>query len=582
MKPGKYKYTVAAMAALLGLALGWRAWRALEFSRLLDCRHCLVAPAMAQEMYPFLGLVCLYGAVARWLPRGKPAVRLAAVLLLCVSVADIAAQEFFYTRLTWHDVAKFWSEADSLLIFLKILGSTKTNALIIALLAIPAALLLVGFVGHGDAKVPAWASALCGLAFVPLATLQEAGSHHPYIKNSLLTFISTPSRQHSYPVDWVEKHAHTFQHNPPQTCHAPTKAPLLNPSRIILVVVESLSSYHSQAYGGIHNWTPQLDQWARTGWQFNQFLANGKTTEEGLFALLTGHNPLTMPGQASVYARALDSQATLPGTLRRHGFHTAFLTSGDLGFMDKGDWLRRVGFDEIEGHDAPFYDGHPRHHFSAVNDDTLYDRSLQWLREQGPHKTFLTIETVSTHQPFQDPLTRKISIEGAFRYADAALGRFIHQLKASGFLDNSLLIVTSDHRAMVPASASEKAHMGARYLSRIPLLVLGQGIPQRQEATPHSQQDLLPSLTRMVTGEPLCTPPWQGFFGLGDSAPPACIASSRSPEPDHIFLQCGPKDTNNHDIVLDAHHTRYLGPAGAPQYLQLIHRVRTGLQPAPH
>ena len=230
MKPGKYKYTVAAMAALLGLALGWRAWRALEFSRLLDCHHCLVAPAMAQEVYLFLGLVCLYGAVSRWLPRGKSAVRLVAVMLQCVSVADIAAQEFFYTRLTWHDVAKFWSEADSLLIFLKILGSTKTDTLIIAVLAIPTALLLVGFVGHGDAKVPAWATILFGLSFVLLSTLQEAGSHHPYIKNSLSTFISTPSRRHSYPADWVEKHAPALQHNPTQSCHAPNREPLIPPA----------------------------------------------------------------------------------------------------------------------------------------------------------------------------------------------------------------------------------------------------------------------------------------------------------------------------------------------------------------
>ena len=193
----------------------------------------------------------------------------------------------------------------------------------------------------------------------------------------------------------------------------------------------------------------------------------------------------------------------------------------------------------------------------------------------------MTLETVSSHQPFFDPENNRVSAEGAFRYTDAALDRFIRQLQSSGFLDNGLLIVTSDHRAMVPANTAEKEHLGPRHLSRIPLLLLGRGITPRQESTPYSQQDLLPSLARLLTNEPVCTEKWQGFFGLDSAAPPACIASLRAPEPDHVFLQCGPKAGNNYSIVLDAHNTRYLGKSGGPQYLELIHQQRTGVPDQP-
>ena len=417
------------------------------------------------------------------------------------------------------------------------------------------------------------AAALGTCAFAASLLAQETISHQYYVRSSLLTFIDTPTRHTPYPQDWLAQHANDLRPGQNLTCH-PARAPL-GATQAILVIVESLSSYHSQAFGGIHNWTPELDRWSHAGWKFERFLANGKATEDGLYALFTGRNPIPAPGLDSIYAQPLDHRSTLPGVLSRHGFHTAFLTSGDLGFMQKGHWLRRAGFDEIEGHDAPFYEGHQRYHFSAAKDDVLYDRALQWIADHRESKYLLSIETVSSHQPYYDPVHNRISTEGAFRYADAALGRFIQRLQATGFLENGLLIVTSDHRAMIPASGREKAHMGARHLSRIPLLILGKGIKadQKEQAFTYSQQYLLPSLTSMLTEETVCTSRWQGMFAPGYAAPAACIASSRAPQPDSIFLQCKKRDL---EIQLDADHTRYVhGTRGNPAYLRLTHEQRT-------
>lgn len=149
-----------------------------------------------------------------------------------------------------------------------------------------------------------------------------------------------------------------------------------------------------------------------------------------------------------------------------------------------------------------------------------------------PRQDFLTLETVSSHQPFYDPVSGRISTEGTFRYTDAALGRFLDRLQATGFLKDGLLIVTSDHRAMTPATAQERAHMGPRRLSRIPLL-LDKGVPvgKEEQTLTRSQQDLPPSLATLLTGQAPCTPPWQACFPLAAQPLPPALHPAGHPSP---------------------------------------------------
>ncbi len=569
-RPSLTPIATLAVVALALVAIGWRAWYAVQFSQLLDCGNCLVAPSALNEAQPFLALLCLTWAAGRWWPRGALAVRIAVVAVLCISWADIATQRTFATRLSWYEIRKFWNEAATLLDFAKILSPGVGHALLAALAAATVLLALGCYVAKGRPRIPGRIAALGVCVLTVGALAPGADTHQYYVRGSLPTFWQTPTRHTFYPSNWQPPHPSAAA----LTCHPPQQS--LDVTQVVLVIVESLSSYQSQSFGGIHDWTPQLDHWARSGWKFTHFLANGKTTEDGLYALLTGRNPIPAPGLDTVYAQPLDTAATLPSILERNGYHTAFLTTGDLAFMHKGDWLRRVGFDEIEGHDAPYYNGHPRYHFGAAKDDALYGRALEWMDQRPQDKYLLTLETVSSHQPFLDPESGKISAEGAFRYADAALGRFVSQMQAKGFFEKGLLIIASDHRAMVPATAREKASLGPRHLSRVPFVLLGKGVPQGrvEEAHAYSQQDVLPSLSIMLTGQAPCTPPWQGIFTPSQQMPASCIASSRASQPDSIFLQCGARE--DHEVILDAEHTRYQQESsGSPAYVDLIHTQRT-------
>src|SRR5690606_37087644 len=172
---------------------------------------------------------------------------------------------------------------------------------------------------------------------------------------------------------------------------------------IVLLVLESWSAYQSAQWGGMQDWTPRLDSLARENAWYANFHAGGYTTNEGLMAIFAGLEflaPVKSYFSIMQFETAWETPSSIPRALEEQGaYHTAFLTSGNLGFTRKGDWLRSIGFDYAEGHDYPGYEGLDRLHFDAPADEFLYARSLDYLREQADatQPVFLAIENVSSH-----------------------------------------------------------------------------------------------------------------------------------------------------------------------------------------
>jgi phosphoglycerol transferase MdoB-like AlkP superfamily enzyme len=312
-----------------------------------------------------------------------------------------------------------------------------------------------------------------------------------------------------------------------------------------MVVVEGLSVYHSRFFSGLRDLTPNLDRIASGHMSFDRFWANGFTTENGLIALLGGELPIPGAGQVVFGGGfAFDGFSPLPGSLpgifAAHGYHTAFLTPGDLSFSGKGAWLRQLGFQEIRGHDDPFYDGWPRLHFKAAPDSALFLRAQNWLEDRDSRGPFLLVlETVSSHSPFIEPVTRERSEDAVFRYVDRQLGWFYDGLEARGLLESILLIVTSDHRAMTPLRAEELGEFGEEARALIPLVVSDPNRPGARGISQRFQQvDLATSFRAMLTGSS-CPTMVRGDLLNPTPAPPDCVFHARADDRGLVDVRCG-------------------------------------------
>lgn len=572
--PARWARDPFAPLLLLALALSVYKVGLLEATaqQLFACRYCLAGPAALHEAQFLLVLAMLH--LAAGLPRALPAqctVRLLAAGSVLIMAADLLVLKHFWTRLTAYQLQKFISEPSAIAGILQQLSPRL--ALEVGLLALVLLLVCGQYVAR--ARVPGKAghlplglSACVTLIAASHLALRLPTYHEPYVRNALQAFFQQPTRERPYSAALAESARR--QASPP-VCHTGLGQHL----DVILLVVESLSVYQSRRFSGLNDWTPQLDALSDRGLRYTGFRANGVSSEEGLVSLLTGEPAIPRPEpRANTTLEQFGAvRETVPRMLHGLGYKTEFLTTGDLGFLDKGPWLDAIGFDYREGHEARFYQGMPRFHFDAAPDEALYDRALQELQRPRGQPLFMTLETVSSHHPYVQPVTGERTPEAVFRYADAQIGRFVAQLKARGYFKTGVLLITGDHRAMTPMTAAEQRLLGDRAYARIPLVVLGDGL-HGEVPDAFSQSDFKSTLRFWLGSGPQCIASNQGVFLPTVAQRPDCVFTRRPYAPDLEVAECGKQD---YHVILDGDNTRFDDPEPGPAaVITQVHRLRLG------
>jgi phosphoglycerol transferase MdoB-like AlkP superfamily enzyme len=565
--------------ALFALALSLCKLAALEVGsrQYLECHWCLANKAVSYEL-AFLFLVGLLHVLSG-LPRQRLlrfALRLLLVTLLLITVVDLVVLTQFVRRLRMVELIVFGAQLGAVGSFAKQLFSNWQGALLASAQGAAVALVLGRYLLR-DRTSPrrAWVVGLVALGMTACKVAEPHEFHTGYLQNSVEAFFTPWTSNKPY--------SDAFKASLPP---APaTKAVCTNGlgerPNIVLVLVESLSMYHSRLFSGMEDWTPQLDAASTQGRRLANFYANGITSEQALIALLTGEPPIARGtrGVVTEFEQFHQPLHSVPRLLGGLGYRTQFLTTGDLGFLDKGAWLKGIGFDTVEGSEAAAYNGMKRYQFGAAPDDALYHRALDQLAQDDGRPQFMLLETVTTHGPFVDPDTGQHSQERAFGYADRALGQFLGELRARGFFEhNGYVLVMGDHRAMLPMRAEETARYGDGAYARTPFVLLGsqrRAAPSAQpELTAFSQSDLYPSLQHWLGQGRQCFGPDEGVFLPTAVHAPACIYSHRPYDFNNVYAHCG---GNDYVVKLNGDATAYAGVAsGPPQLLNELHRLRLG------
>lgn len=542
---------------------------------ILGCQWCLASKAILFELqFVFiLGILHLAAGFFRWYWL-RFIFRLSVITVLLIMAIDLIVLQQFLVRFTWHEFLKFLSEFGAIMDFSRQLFASFWSTLIAAITLFVILWVLGRYLilDYAIARSPAFlvfaAFGLFGSEY-----LKPVEFHEPYLQNSIETFFSSQTRNRPYSEGFAKKIETEIDSNEENQCYEGTGA---RPN-LILLIVESLSMYHSNLFSGLHDWVPQFDSVSQTGRRFSNFYANAINTEQGLVALLTGEPPIakgTDSASTLLFEQFQSTKHTVPQMLNEFGYHTVFLTTGNLGFLGKGDWLKKIGFNFIEGHEATYYNGMKRFHFDAALDQALYERALIELQSfNRKNPIFMTLETVSTHHPFIDPESNAQSEEMVFRYADRALKVFVENLKSIGFFNNGYLMIVSDHRAMIPTNRNEMIRFGDRAYARIPFSIIGNGLNSEEEINPFSQTDLLPSLRHWLSKDRHCISTYQGIFLPQTKRLPACIFSHRSYSLDDVFIHCCDED---YIIRLNGDYSHYVDSKPSQDLLGEVHRLRLG------
>lgn len=290
---------------------------------------------------------------------------------------------------------------------------------------------------------------------------------------------------------------------------------------VVMVSVESLGAEFVESLGGAKGLTPNLERLGREGLMFTQMHATGTRTVRGLEALTLSVPPT--PGHAVPMRPDNAGLFTLGGVLRAQGWEPLYLYGGYSYFDNMASFFGGNGYTVI---DRSAIDKKDIHHENiwGVADEDLFDLALREIdaRAAAGRKVFAHVMTTSNHRPFTYPAGR-IDIpsgsgrEGAVKYSDFAIGRFVEMARSRPWFGNTVFVFVADHSSIARGRSDlpiERYH--------IPMVVYAPGwvAPQRIDALA-SQIDVAPTLLGLLNLSYVSE-----FFGrdlLHDEAVPASL-----------------------------------------------------------
>jgi arylsulfatase A-like enzyme len=239
------------------------------------------------------------------------------------------------------------------------------------------------------------------------------------------------------------------------------------PWNVVLITVDALRADRMSLYGNPRATTPQIDAFAREAAVFENFFAVSAHTSPGIVSLLTGQAPPVhaQTTQFSFY------DATIPSPLRllaERGYDV-------VGYAVRGATYSNLGFErgqdgapteellaQLAQGEKPFfawlhtrethlpYEPAPAHAGKFTRGMSLDSPLLRAVREFTfvlrhalPDFPYRHAGTIAARDADQEPL--RALYDECVASADARVGAWLAQLRASGLLERTIVVITADH-----------------------------------------------------------------------------------------------------------------------------------------
>ncbi|MGQ0649745.1 MAG: sulfatase [Gemmatimonadaceae bacterium] len=257
---------------------------------------------------------------------------------------------------------------------------------------------------------------------------------------------------------------------------------------VVVLIWDTARAFNMSLYGYERRTTPVLDSLARHGVAFDRAFATAPWSLPSHASIFTGRYPHELSAGARIPLDA--THPTIAGHFADHGYATAGITANL--FYGSADYGIGRGFTIYDERPpiAPRVIGHTwimlrrvlvRTRQAMGNHNTLLRRRAthvnqsfaSWLDRREGRPFLAVLNYFDAHEPYLPPapfdtafasrgarywadetlasapaaVTRELHdvYDGAISYVDRSLGDLIDLLRTKGLLDNTILVVTSDH-----------------------------------------------------------------------------------------------------------------------------------------
>ena len=268
---------------------------------------------------------------------------------------------------------------------------------------------------------------------------------------------------------------------------------------IVLISVESFSGDYLKYFGNKENITPYIDSLIPHSLFFKNFYASGTRTVRGLEALSLAIPPT--PGQSIVRRPDNENMFSMGNVLKDKGYDVKYIYGGNSFFDNMGYFFSNNGYQVIDKRDIPEKRIHHETVWGVADEDAFSIAIDECDKTYKSGKPFFNhIMTVSNHRPYTYPEGRidispaTHSYQGAVKYTDYAINKFLMDAKQKPWFNNTLFVIVADHCSK---SAGKTDLPPNRY--HIPCLIYSPAlIDPKLENRLTSQIDLVPTILGLM------------------------------------------------------------------------------------
>ncbi len=224
-----------------------------------------------------------------------------------------------------------------------------------------------------------------------------------------------------------------------------------NKLNVIMISVESLSADFMGSFGNEENLTPFLDSLAEHSLLFTNLYATGTRTVRGLEALSLCIPPT--PGQSIVRRPNNENLFSIGKVFKEKGYDSKYIYGG-YGYFDNMNYFFTNNEYNVVDRVALNDEEVDYENIWGVADENLFELATKEIEKSltKDKPVFAQIMTTSNHRPYTYPEGR-IDIpshtgrNGAVKYTDYAIGKFIKEISTKPWFENSIVIIVADHCA---------------------------------------------------------------------------------------------------------------------------------------
>ena len=353
------------------------------------------------------------------------------------------------------------------------------------------------------------------------------------------------------------------------------------PPNVLLIILDTVRAASMSLYGGPDSTTPRLEQWASDATVFDAAYAVAPWTLPSHASLFTGR----YAGEVTAdWKNPLDrSDSTLAELFRGRGYatggfmanmhYTAWDSGLGRGFVTYLDyrrswlqlirssaWTQTTLFDQLRAAtslgEAASAVLHPdlsidiKHSFNRKTAREVTQQFLSWHAGIGQHPFFAVLNYFDAHQPYHAPpefqrfandSSGRARYHAAIAYLDASVDSVLQELRRRGALDNTVVVVTSDHGELFDEHGlSGHAHDLYRNVLHVPLLLrFPPSVPAGIRVSAAVSLRDVPATILGLTALAGASVPGRSLSGFWTNAAvggsPALAEVTRAPNVDHTY-----------------------------------------------